>query len=393
MAAQEVPSTIVTTNLDIVNNSDNLTSLREAITHAGTGTCGNAITFNLPSSCSNTINLTGSIALSGDTCIVDGTNLGANGGRIRLVAGSNSRIFYMHAYAHLTLQNIVLAHGYQTNLSGGGILNNNATLIARNCQFDTNFSGFNGGAISSRGTASRQAVLCLENCTFRGNVATATASQQYGGAAIYCIRTDAIIKSCSFIQNEGHWGGAVKLELSSVEIDSCSFLHNTSLNRGGALETVNSYTTIRNTSFDSNSIPSNPSPLPNTLLGGAVFSMDTASIISGCRFASCLCGGILVWSYTFISCSKVSNKCSDSTGLLRCAFMPAWSDLCTSSSKAFAVRAMIGISFASALSRLRIISVASSPFITGMRTSIRIALYSPTALCRNISTAICPFSA
>ena len=161
IAAQEVPSTIVTTNLDIVNNSDNLTSLREAITHAGTGTCGNAITFNLPSSCSNTINLTGSIALNGDTCIVDGTNLGANGGRIRLVAGSNSRIFYMHAYAHLTLENIVLAHGYQTNLSGGGILNNNATLIARNCQFDTCYSGLNGGAISSRGTSLTRSTLIL----------------------------------------------------------------------------------------------------------------------------------------------------------------------------------------------------------------------------------------
>ena len=57
----------------------------------------------------------------------------------------------------------------------------------------------------------------------------------------------------------------------------------------------------------------------------------------------------------------------------RCAFIPACRDCFTSSSKALAVRAMIGMLFASGLSRARIVRVAYKPSMTGMRTSMRIA--------------------
>ena len=69
----------------------------------------------------------------------------------------------------------------------------------------------------------------------------------------------------------------------------------------------------------------------------------------------------------------VSNNTSGSTGLLRCAFRPACMLSITSSSKAFAVNAMIGISFASGLFIALILRVASSPSISGIRISIRTA--------------------
>ena len=65
--------------------------------------------------------------------------------------------------------------------------------------------------------------------------------------------------------------------------------------------------------------------------------------------------------------------CSGSTGFVRWAFMPACSERWTSSSKALAVRAMIGMRFASSLFSARIAAAASRPSISGMRTSIRIA--------------------
>ena len=71
--------------------------------------------------------------------------------------------------------------------------------------------------------------------------------------------------------------------------------------------------------------------------------------------------------------SRVSNRLSGSTGLLRWALRPACRLRCTSSSKALAVSAMMGISRASCRSIARMVRVASRPSISGILTSIRIA--------------------
>ena len=56
--AQETPSTVVTTNADLVDPADGLISLREALAYAGTGILGTHITFNLPATSGTTIHLT-----------------------------------------------------------------------------------------------------------------------------------------------------------------------------------------------------------------------------------------------------------------------------------------------------------------------------------------------
>lgn len=68
---------------------------------------------------------------------------------------------------------------------------------------------------------------------------------------------------------------------------------------------------------------------------------------------------------------------SISIGLLKCVFMPHCRDRWMSSAKAFADRAKIGIRRASSLVMPRMCRVASRPSMTGIRTSIRIAAYSP----------------
>ena len=64
-----------------------------------------------------------------------------------------------------------------------------------------------------------------------------------------------------------------------------------------------------------------------------------------------------------------------------------------SSAKAFADRAKIGIRRASSLVMPRMCRVASRPSMTGIRTSIRIAAYSPGSDSAKRSTATLPFSA
>lgn len=63
------------------------------------------------------------------------------------------------------------------------------------------------------------------------------------------------------------------------------------------------------------------------------------------------------------SCNTANKRCG-SIGFAKCAFIPADFDFSTSSSKALAVIAMIGIVLASALSNSLIFLVASKPSIT-----------------------------
>ena len=73
--------------------------------------------------------------------------------------------------------------------------------------------------------------------------------------------------------------------------------------------------------------------------------------------------------------------------------MPAARHLLASSSNAFAVIAMIGIVFASALSMARMAFVAAIPSITGIMTSINMASKVPGGLFSKCSTACLPFFA
>ena len=78
---------------------------------------------------------------------------------------------------------------------------------------------------------------------------------------------------------------------------------------------------------------------------------------------------------------------SISKGLAKCAFIPESKHLCTSSAKALAVIAIIGIIPASGRFNARIALVAVNPSITGIIISISIASNVPTGLLLNNSTA------
>ena len=283
--AQETPSTVVTTNADLVDPADGLISLREALAYAGTGILGTHITFNLPATSGTTIHLTDKFNLTGITRSISGLNLGPGGGTVRLVAASGNCIFLLTGHANLTLDHLTLSHGNRPIQSGGAILNNRSTLTATHCLFDTNSSGFNGGAISCVGNGATASVLLLRDCHFLDNEATSSSTTQYGGAAIYCRQTNAHISSCSFEGNHGVWGGAIKTTNTTLVIDSCTFSGNSSDHRGGAIEALTSSLTLFNTLFDSNSVHMGSPSLADPLSGGAIYSSATRLQIANCAFS------------------------------------------------------------------------------------------------------------
>ena len=115
-------------------------------------------------------------------------------------------------------------------------------------------------------------------------------------------------------------------------------------------------------------ILSTKTPTPETLPHR---SLSGVRAFLGKKISCCLTS--LRYSAARIRWRRVSYSRSGSTGLERWAFMPACRERYTSSSKALAVRAMMGTVLASGRSRARRARAASRPSITGMRTSISTA--------------------
>ena len=71
--------------------------------------------------------------------------------------------------SELTIENLVLIHGFDDDSSGGAVrVSNNGNLRARSCVFIKNRAAFNGGAVSAvSGT------LYFEDCRFENNEAMA----------------------------------------------------------------------------------------------------------------------------------------------------------------------------------------------------------------------------
>ncbi|MCL2640609.1 MAG: dockerin type I domain-containing protein [Phycisphaerales bacterium] len=179
---KEAHSTVVTTNLDIVNANDGLISLREALRYAK---AGDTITFD-PSMYGQTIALRYGELTIARNVIIDATGMNitidANGKSSVMIVGSfgyrgvvvtlagltiingvNGVVSSFSGggisnYGMLTVTNCTFTNNSVTSSTGGGI-NNTGTLTAMNCTITNN----SGGGISNSGT------LTVTNCTITGN--------------------------------------------------------------------------------------------------------------------------------------------------------------------------------------------------------------------------------
>ncbi|QDU51944.1 choice-of-anchor Q domain-containing protein [Gimesia panareensis] len=251
---------VVDTTADIVNATDGLTSLREAIDAA-----------NASAGVDNIILLPGIYDISiagggennnatGDFDIKDDVNIfGQGAGTTIIDAHQLDRIFETSGGVNLHLSNMELRNGDADD--GGAILaqgpttlnqlifrNNNAdflggaivsasTLDIQDAQFLYNHAGFQGGAIyqyTDTATVGRT--------TFEGNTSDARAGAVYVAPGA----TFDVSQSLFYLNASGSRGGAIFNEGTTVSTNT-TFSENHSGSRGGAIFNADTLTVINNT--------------------------------------------------------------------------------------------------------------------------------------------------
>ncbi len=166
----ESACTVVSTTQDIINPIDNLISLREAITYAGTlGGSNKTITFdsNLTSSGDATITLNSNTANGYGPLVVNmAPNLTIQGptlGNSITVSGGNATgIFYIQS--RTTINNLSIRYGNEANLPFGGAIYNYFSILTINNSTLANNTGSYGGAVYNFGSFG-SASLTINNTT------------------------------------------------------------------------------------------------------------------------------------------------------------------------------------------------------------------------------------
>lgn len=159
----ETPSVVVTSNSDVVNDTDGLISLREALLYAD---YGDTVTFTETMK-GKTIILNG-IELRDDKNVsIDASSIGG----VTINANQKSRVLYVMSdeNAPVYFTNIAVTGG-RTDY-GSGIYADSGVLNLTNCLISKNYADDSGGGLCTNSDC----LLTLTNCTVSGNFA------DYGG--------------------------------------------------------------------------------------------------------------------------------------------------------------------------------------------------------------------
>ncbi|MGK7922523.1 MAG: DUF4347 domain-containing protein, partial [Trichodesmium sp.] len=305
---------IVNTTEDVVDNSDGVTSLREAIIQANSTPEDD--TIQLTAGATYNLTITGSdedVAATGDLDIL------AGGGEITVTSegeeqavidaggetGINDRVFHVLSDADLQLENVEVTGGFVTNGSGGGI-SNSGTISINNSTVSGNLEDFlsdGGGGIHNTGTAN------ITNSTVSDN------SAFYGGG-IYNTGTANISDSTISGNFSNTAGGGILNRYGTVTISNSNISGNSADFDGGGISNSSGGTAnISDSTISGNSAG---------VGGGASNFLGTISItnstISGNSASNG--GGIGNYSGGFesdsgianISNSTISNNSADTGG-------------------------------------------------------------------------------
>ncbi|MDR1958641.1 MAG: right-handed parallel beta-helix repeat-containing protein, partial [Planctomycetaceae bacterium] len=215
--AKETASTVVTTNLDVVDEYDGLISLREAIAYAGTDGLGTAITFD--DSLRNAVIVLGGTELRIDKelAITNNLTIDAADLNITIDADQKSRVFIFNNLRNteskpdISLIGLTLTGGkVGTSSSGGsgaGIYGYGVTLDIMNCRITENTSNSSGGGIYVGGGT----VSTITDSTFSGNKA-ARGGGIFISETATAVITDSVISDNDALRVDSisvhHTGGA-----------------------------------------------------------------------------------------------------------------------------------------------------------------------------------------
>ncbi|MEM7059589.1 MAG: choice-of-anchor Q domain-containing protein, partial [Pseudomonadota bacterium] len=320
--AVEIPSLIVTTADDVVDDSDGVTSLREAVAFAnsatdadGDGNDVDTITFDATVFDGETddiirltqgeIEITDAVTIDGDLDddgTIDVTISGdanaddldengltlANGGtgitdidQSSGLRSDNSRIFNITDTDALTaLNGLALTGGYATDGDGGGAVRSASDLTLSG----VDISG--SSAIRKGGGAYARASVTVTDSVFSGNMTTGVFGDGGGvGAYLYLSISDSQFYGNSTTGNASEGGGAFSQR--DLTITDSTFSDNFtigSLGRGGAASSFDSVIAI-NSTFNDNFTTGDVGR------GGAVSSTDPMTIVNSTFSGNSTSGG------------------------------------------------------------------------------------------------------
>ena len=138
MLPAEEPSLVVTTNLDVVNAFDQLTSIREAIAFADSTAGEDTITFD-GSLAGETITLAGSQLEISDSLVIDASALSSP---ITIDADGQSRVLkFVGSSGDLTIDSLVITGGLTTGDGAGIQFDSSDTLTVTNSTISGNSAG------------------------------------------------------------------------------------------------------------------------------------------------------------------------------------------------------------------------------------------------------------
>ena len=282
--APEAASMVVTTADDIVDATDGLISLREALT-VYYGTDGNKTVTFADGITALTINAPFNLNASYDGMVIDGA------GKVSL-GNIDKTLFTLVDFstANLTFKGLTFE-----NISGDG---HGSVLSATH--------GFATGRESSRNT------ITFEDCAFNGNTNTGS------GSVMTVFGIDLVVKNSTFTGNIGGGYGPIWVGFQDTTVEGCTFTGN---NSGAITTSYGSSCTLRveGTTFDGNSKGGDGgailSEYANNYIYDSKFTNNTATG-GGAAFATP--GGANTTSTIVIEgCEFTGNKANGAGGAVR----------------------------------------------------------------------------
>ncbi|NES05067.1 MAG: DUF4347 domain-containing protein [Okeania sp. SIO2F4] len=249
---------VVDTTNDVVDDSDGVTSLREAIIEANSTPEDD--TIQLTAGATYNLTISGSLedaAATGDLDIV------AGGGEITVISegeekavidaggetGINDRVFDVLEDAILQLENAEITGGFVTNVfdDGGGI-RNNGTVSMNDSTISGNLTDSgDGGGIFNMGTAN------ISNSTISGNSASFGGGIKSLGGYINNSSGIANINNSNISGNSASYeGGGISNSYGTVSINNSTISSN-STSFGGGIASLSGTTSINNSTISGNS--------------------------------------------------------------------------------------------------------------------------------------------
>ncbi|QDV69117.1 Calx-beta domain protein [Rosistilla carotiformis] len=264
----ETPSLVVTTKSDVVDNTDNLTSLREAIAFANqTPNTLDEITFGDGSSLTGGTDFTN---LNADTITLGGTELTISsdititgpGADLLTVSGNDaSRVFDIANGDHdVTLDSFSIADGSVGGSFGGGIRNHSTgTLTITDAVVSDSSGGSGGGIYQADGT------LHVERTTLRNNTGT------HDGGGIYIDGGTVSLVDSWVADNTaaGLSGGGIRLNGGTLTVIGSTISGNMATTGYGGGINSSGTVAIINSTVSGNTANS---------LGGGIFSGGSRSL-------------------------------------------------------------------------------------------------------------------